>query len=71
MLSHNLLAALGPFCVVDRDVVILAHKLRLPDAGEWKHPEGIVKDVQKAVAKDLLDRCTTIRQVTEKKQVIR
>lgn len=71
MLSHNLLAALGPFCVVDRDVVILAHKLRLPDAGEWKHPEDIVKDVQKAVAKDLLDRCTTIRPVTEKKQVIR
>ena len=29
------------------------------------------KFVQKAVAKDLLDSCTTIRQVTEKKQVIR
>ncbi len=64
VLLHNPLAALGP--VVHRDVVILEHKLRLPDAGEWKHPEDIVNDVQKAVSKDLHDSFTTIGLVTEK-----
>ncbi len=56
--------ALGP--VFHRDVVILAHKVRLPDAGEWKHPEDIVNDVQQAVSKDLQRCCTTIRLVTGK-----
>ena len=62
-----LLAALGP--VVDRDEVtqvILAHKLRLKDAGEWKYPEVVGNDVQKAVSTDLLDSCTTIRPVIKK-----
>ncbi len=70
VLLHKPLAALGQ--VVHRDVVILAHKLRLPDAGKWKHPspEDIVNDVQKAVSKDFHDSFTTILLVTEIKQMI-
>ena len=65
VLLHNLLAALGP--VVHRDVVVLAHTLRLPDAGKWKHPEDIVNGVQKASSKDVPHNCITIWLATEKK----
>jgi hypothetical protein len=61
---HYLLAALRS--VVHRDVVILAHKLLLQDAGKWKHPEDIVNDVQQAVSKDLFNSCSTIWPATEK-----
>jgi hypothetical protein len=48
--------------------VILAHKLRLPDAGKWKHPKDIVNCVQKAISKDVPHNCTTIWLASEKQK---